>query len=113
MRFYALALGILCTWRLTYLLYAEDGPRNMIVRLRGWAREELGTRVVDCFYCLSLWIAVPFAALLGETLLESGLLWLSCSAGAILLERITDRGAGAPPAAYVEEEMEDQDVVLR
>jgi hypothetical protein len=43
----------------------------------------------DCFYCLSLWIAVPIAALLGASIAEKLLMWPALSGAAILLERMT------------------------
>lgn len=110
--FYFLCLGILCTWRLTHFLNAEDGPWDVVVRLRERAREGFWADLLDCFYCLSFWLAAPFAVLVGATYLEKGLLWLAFSAGAILLERITEREAGPSPITYIEEK-EDQHVVLR
>jgi hypothetical protein len=97
---------------LTHLLNDEDGPWDASVRLRQWASDTFWADLLDCFYCLSLWVAVPFAALLGEELLEKFLLWLAFSAGAILLERTTGRGEEAPPAPY-DEENEDEHVMLR
>ena len=54
-------LAALATWRVAHLVAEEDGPADAIVRLReragaGWAGE-----LMDCFYCLSLWTAAPFA----------------------------------------------------
>ena len=88
-RLYLLLVGVLCTWRVTHLLQAEDGPGDVGVRLRKLAGEGFWGRLLDCFYCLSLWLAVPFALLLGATGVERVLLWLAFSAGAILLERGT------------------------
>jgi hypothetical protein len=69
-------------------------------------------KLMDCFYCLSLWIAVPFAVLFGQGFKDRVLLWLAFSAGASLLERATDYGRGVPPARYTEDK-EDQHVLLR
>lgn len=104
MRFYWLILGILCVWRITHFLQAEDGPWNIIVRLRRTAGESFWGTLLDCFYCLSLWIAAPFAFLLGQTLKEQFLLWLALSAGAIILERIINRELDTPSAPYIEVE---------
>jgi hypothetical protein len=104
MRFYWLALGILAVWRLTHLLQAEDGPWDLLVRLRRKAGEGFWGSLLDCFYCLSVWVAAPFAYLLGENLREQLLLWPALSAGAILLERATERRGVEPPALYFEEE---------
>src|SRR5574341_523721 len=112
MRFYWLVLGILCVWRVTHLLNAEEGPWDVVVRLRRRVGVGFWGRLLDCFYCMSLWVAVPFALLLGGAWREKLLLWLALSAGAILLERITDRGRGAPSVQYFEDK-EDEDVLLR
>jgi hypothetical protein len=103
MSFYRLTVGILCVWRITHLLNAEDGPWDLMVRLRRGAGAGFWGSLLDCFYCLSLWIAVPFALLLVEGRRERLLLWLSLSAGAILLERATTRSEHAPPATYFED----------
>jgi hypothetical protein len=92
--FYRLTLGILGVWRVTHLLHAEDGPWELIARLRRFAGAGVFGRAMDCFYCLSLWIAAPAAFILGQSRVEQGLLWLALSAGAILIER--PRGEGSP-----------------
>lgn len=94
---YALLLGILVVWRITHLVQAEDGPWDVVVRLRARAGSGWAGQLMDCFYCLSLWIAVPFALLLGATWFERLLLWPALSAGAILLERATARASALPP----------------
>ena len=67
---------------------------------------------MDCFYCLSLWVAVPIAWVIGREWKEQLFLWLGCSAAAILLERITKRDAAMVPAQYFEDKEEDH-VMLR
>ena len=110
MKFYTLILGILGVWRITHLLQAEDGPWDVIVRLRHVAGNGFWGNLLDCFYCLSLWIAAPFAALLGAGIAEKLLLWPALSGAAILLERMT------APQAHVTEpywQEEDPNVLLR
>ncbi|HEY2360452.1 MAG TPA: DUF1360 domain-containing protein [Candidatus Angelobacter sp.] len=85
----ALVISILAVWRVTHLLWGEDGPWDVIVRLRRLAGNTVFGSLLDCFYCLSLWIAAPLAGFMGHTWLERGLLWPAFSAGAILLERIS------------------------
>ena len=92
MRFYWFLLGTLGVWRVTHLLVAEDGPWRSLTRLREAAGPFWGG-LLGCFYCLSLWIALPVALLIGETTFERALLWPALSGAAILLERVT-----APPA---------------
>jgi hypothetical protein len=110
MKFYALILGILSVWRITHLLQAEDGPWDVIVWLRHLAGNGFWGNLFDCFYCLSLWIAAPFAALLGANNGEKMLLWPALSGAAILLERMT-----APRAHLTEPywKEEDANVLLR
>ena len=60
MRYYWLILSILCVWRVTHLLQAEDGPG-----FHGSlppARSGLFGNLLDCFYCLSVWIAAVCTA---------------------------------------------------
>lgn len=111
MRFYWLILGTLSVWRTTHLLSAEDGPWQVLAWLRRRADKGFFADLLDCFYCLSLWVAAPAAWLIGEEWKECALLWLSFSGGAILLERVAPRG-NAAPAAY-HEEVEDDNGMLR
>jgi hypothetical protein len=83
----------------------------MVVRIRRLAGDGFFGRVLDCFYCLSLWVAMPFAFIIGGTWLERGIAWFGLSGGAILLERITTREAvPSPPPAR---QTENPNVVLR
>ena len=106
--FYALLLGALCVWRLTHLLHAEDGPWDLLVQLRRRAGEGFWGDLLGCFYCLSLWLAVPLALLLGETVWEKILLWPGLSAAACLFERATRRETDDPPATWWEEDPPDE-----
>ena len=85
----ALLIAILACWRVTHLFNAEDGPGKIFVRFRRAAGDGFFGQLLDCFYCLSLWIAVPFAVVESRDWREGVPLWLSISAGAILLERAT------------------------
>jgi hypothetical protein len=101
MQFYRLVLGVLAVWRITHLLNAEDGPWDLLVKLRKLAGNGVFGGLLDCFYCLSLWVSAPLAWLLGHGWEFRLLLWPALSAGAILLERATAR---EPAAEYHEEE---------
>jgi|SRR6476659_6546078 hypothetical protein len=113
MPFYWLVLGILGVWRVTHLLHAEDGPAEVFLRLRKALGGNTAGRVLDCFYCLSLWTALPLAYLIGQTWGERASVWLATSAGAILLERVTE--PRSVPAPYFEDPLvkEDRDVQVR
>ena len=100
MKFYWLILGVLAVWRITYFFQAEDGPWEVVIRLRMAVGNGFWGKLLDCFYCLSVWVSAPFAWWLGETWRERFFLWLSFSAGASLLEKITN--PKIPPAPYVE-----------
>lgn len=81
-------MAALAVWRLTHLLYAEDGPWDYIVHLRRACGEGFFGQLMDCFYCLSLWTAAAVSLLLASTWSTALLLWLSLSASAIFLEKI-------------------------
>ena len=111
-RFYRFVVGVLAVWRVTHLLQAEDGPWDIVVRFRRLAGKGFWGKLLDCFYCLSVWIAAPVCWLIGEGWMERLLLWPALSAGAILLERLTERQEGPPPALYYEDP-EESDGLLR
>jgi len=112
MSFFIFILGVLSVWRLTHLIYAEDGPWELLVQLRSRAGHGFWGGLLDCFYCLSLWIAIPFAFLIGGTWRERLLLWLSFSAGAILVDRVASPQQGSSKVHYFEDQ-EEHDVMLR
>jgi hypothetical protein len=90
-RWLQFVLTVLATWRLTHLLASEDGPGDVIASLRRMLGEGFFGSLMDCFYCVSLWIAALVACLLMRKWSEWPLLWLALSGGACLLERLSDR----------------------
>ncbi len=88
---FSLTLAVLATWRLTHLLAMEDGPGEIIATLRQSLGSGFFGKLMDCFYCMSLWIAAPLACLAMNRWSQWPLLWLAISGAACLLERISDR----------------------
>lgn len=104
MVWYWLVVGVLATWRVTHLLQAEAGPADLLER----GRRRLGgglARLVGCFYCLSLWVAIGPALLFASGWTDRVGLWLASSAGAIVVEQWLRRGA--PPAPHIIEDEEE------
>jgi len=89
-------LCLLALWRLTHLIVAEDGPWDMVVRLRARLGDTVVGRAMDCFYCSSLWFAIPFAIAITGGIPGRILAWLSLSGGASLLEQVTTRNVNQP-----------------
>lgn len=110
-RFYWFLLAVLSVWRITHLLALEDGPWSLAARLRRALDGGFWAHLLDCFYCLSVWIAAPFAVWLGAGIKERFLLWPAISAAAILLERATARPEYTP-AQYFEHEGDKDNAVL-
>lgn len=104
---YRLLLGVLCVWRVTHLFQAEDGPWGVVAAIRRAAGDGFWGGLLDCFYCLSLWVSLPVAWVTGRNAKERVLLWLALSGGAILAERITNPAPAGPPAAVPAEYRED------
>ena len=87
------ALAILATWRVTHLLAEEDGPFDSMLKLRARLGASQAGRLMDCFQCLSLWIAAPFTFVVVRATWMWIPAWLALSGAACLLERL-----GGPPA---------------
>lgn len=85
------ALAGLACWRVTHLLAAEDGPGDAVLRVRRFLGDSVFGRAMDCFYCLSFWVAGPLALLLAQDLIGWVLAWLALSGAACLLERVSMR----------------------
>jgi hypothetical protein len=85
-RWFYLVIASLATWRVTHLLAVEDGPGDVIATVRQWLGSGFFGKLIDCFYCLSLWIAAPVACLPMNNWREWPLLWLAVSGAACLLE---------------------------
>ncbi|MFZ0584384.1 MAG: hypothetical protein WAN72_03425 [Candidatus Acidiferrales bacterium] len=83
-----MVLAVLATWRMTHLLAREDGPGDLIFRVRAWLGQGVAAKLMDCFYCLSLWIAAPAALFVSRRAIEWIFTWLALSGGACLLERV-------------------------
>lgn len=94
-----LTLCVLATWRASHLVAHEDGPFDLIVRLRARAGDGMLGRLMDCPYCLSLWFAAPAALLLAPRFPEWCVAWLAISGGSSLLEKFLP-SAGAPKGAH-------------
>lgn len=85
---------LLCTlavWRLTHLFVLEDGPWDFVYHLRKKLGNSIFGQAMDCFYCLSLWIAVPFAFVIFHDWIGRVICWLALSGAACLLEQFTGR----------------------
>ena len=98
----ALAVSILACWRVSHLVAHEDGPFDTVLRVRTRAGLSGWGRLMDCPYCLSMYVAAPLA---GWVVRRSGFaardavpLWLAISGGASVIERVL---AGGPDAVEV------------
>lgn len=81
-------LASFATWRVTHLLAGEDGPADLVVRFRALFGHSIAGKLMDCFNCLSLWVAAPIALLITQKPLDLMLSWLAFSGAACILERI-------------------------
>jgi hypothetical protein len=90
------AVASLATWRLTHLLAEEDGPADIVLRVRAALGEGPAGELMDCFYCLSVWVAAPLGFVVTRRRGHLLVTWLGLSAGACLIERLTSPAAADP-----------------
>ena len=81
-------LSALAIWRITHLMSREEGPWAICARLRRVAGHGFWGQLLNCFYCLSMWIALPFGLTLTATWPQRVLAWWALSGAAILFERL-------------------------
>jgi hypothetical protein len=89
-------LAALATWRVTHLLANEDGPADIIFRLRRRLGDSLIGSLMDCFNCLSFCIAAVAAFFLSTHPVLWAMSWLALSGAACLLERLGEKPVGEP-----------------
>lgn len=106
-----LTIATLATWRVSHLLAAEDGPADIIVRVRAYLGRSFFGTLMDCFGCVSLWIALPLAVFVTRRPLELVVVWLALSGGAMLLERIGLQTTIIEPRADIREEVESDELL--
>jgi hypothetical protein len=105
-----LVVAVLATWRMTHLLAAEDGPGDLVFRLRRALGQGFLGQLADCFYCLSLFVAAPAAWFATRDPVSWVATWLAVSGAACLLERI---GHQPPLGEPVVQPLEGETDVLR
>jgi hypothetical protein len=84
-----LTLGALATWRVAHLVVYEDGPADLVARLRERLGQSAAGHLMDCFHCVSVWVAAPLALAVAAGAVDRVVAWLGLSGVACLLERIT------------------------
>ena len=82
------AVAVLATWRVTHLLALEDGPADLVARFRARLGDSLAGKLMDCFNCLSLWVAAPMTLFVSTQPLDGFFVWLALSGAACLLQRV-------------------------
>jgi Protein of unknown function (DUF1360) len=87
----AFVLCTLAVWRIAHLLALEDGPFDLVFKLRRAVGQGFFGSLLDCFLCLSLWVAAPFALLVSTGWIGRVVSWLALSGSASVLFLLTDR----------------------
>ncbi len=99
-------LAVLGTWRITHLINKEDGPWDVIVKLRQKSEDGVLGQMMDCFKCTSLWTAIPFVFFIEGNIIERIVLWLAISGAAILINELISE-------PLIIEQGENEDGLLR
>ena len=105
-------LAVLATWRVTHLLASEDGPADIVARFRARLGDGVVGTLLDCFFCLSVWVAGPMTVLARPRPADRVVTWLAMSGAACLLERTTREAAGVTIQPLTELERGQDDGLL-
>lgn len=90
-------LAVLATWRVSHLVAHEDGPGGIVAHLRRGVKYDAVGQMLDCVYCLSVWIAAPVALWITTRPLDWVFTTLAISGAVSLIER-----AGHEPIVFHE-----------
>jgi hypothetical protein len=84
-------LFVIIVWRVTHLVRAEDGPFDLLLKIRNVLGKSVIGSLVGCFYCLSIWVGLAAALIEGDSLREIIILTLYYSGASLLLEKMTNK----------------------
>jgi hypothetical protein len=82
-------VAALATWRLAFLLAREQGPWNILSRLRHAMGHGSASELLKCVKCVGLWVAVPFAFFVRGDGWELVVIWLALSGATALIDEWT------------------------
>jgi len=102
-------LAALATWRVTHLLANEDGPADIVFRVRRRLGDSPIGGLMDCFSCLSFWVAIPATFFLTTRPVLWVVSWVALSGAACLLQGLGE----TRPAGAGAQSTEGDDDVLR
>lgn len=88
--FFHFIISAFAIWRITHLLSKEDGPFDLVFKLRKQLGQGFFGNLLDCFYCLSMWIAIPFGIWVGVTVIEKIICCIALSGLACIIEIIAE-----------------------
>lgn len=79
----AFVLAVLATWRIAYMLAREDGPFDIFATIRAKVGQESWYgRGLHCVLCMSFWIALPMALIVGLPWFSG---WLGVAGGVLVI----------------------------
>lgn len=84
---FQLTVSVLAVWRISHLFSCEDGPWDLVFHLRKQLGQGFFGNLLDCFYCLSVWMAVPFAVWMSSDWRSGFVQWLAISGGACIVQK--------------------------
>lgn len=78
--------AVLAVYRLTRLWLFEDGPFDLVASIRERITQKTWVgRGLSCYLCISFWLSLPAAALIGADWREVVLLWLGVAGANVVL----------------------------
>jgi Protein of unknown function (DUF1360) len=82
---------VIVVWRITHLIVLEDGPFDLIIKIRKLAGNSFFGKLMDCFYCLSIWVGLGVAIFTSANVEMIIVLTLYYSGASLLLEKLTNK----------------------
>lgn len=79
-------LSTIAVFYITSMITEYDGPFSLFEKLRELSREYRGFNL-DCFFCTSLWISLPFALYLTSGI-NVVVYWFALAGGAVVINEV-------------------------
>lgn len=89
---YWLVVSVLVTWRLSCLVCYDEGPFQVMVRVRAFFYSLGWNSLIECFHCVALWISLLVGLLVMDPCVEVFFVVLAIAGGSSMVERLLSDG---------------------
>ena len=87
--YFRFLIAALATWRVSFLLAREEGPRKIFASLREKSKASFSGKLLECVKCTGMWVSIPLAFFVNGSWLELLVIWLALAGVTAVIDEFT------------------------